>query len=143
MLPVLRIAALGETRVPEVAERLANEFDIAPEERNQLLPSGRQRLLHNRIHWAKFYMSKAGLIASPRRGRFVASELGRSLLASNPERIDVERLLEFPSFKEFYRPDQTNEAGLEAAGDEPIIDVGAVRASSPQATPEEQIEAAY
>lgn len=30
-----------------------------------MLPSGRQRILHNRIHWAKFYMSKAGLIDQP------------------------------------------------------------------------------
>jgi restriction endonuclease Mrr len=30
-----------------------------------MLPSGRQRLLNNRLHWAKFYMSKAGLIHHP------------------------------------------------------------------------------
>jgi restriction system protein len=142
-LPVLRIAALGETRVPDVAEQLANEFGLSPEERNQPLPSGRQRILNNRIHWAKFYMSKAGLIASPRRGRFVATEVGRSLLASSPKRIDVERLLEFPSFKEFYHPpEQTSGPGLEVPPDEPIVGTAAMQ-SSPQATPEEQIEAAY
>lgn len=68
MLPVLRLAAEGETRVADVAERVADAFGLSAEERDQLLPSGRQRVLHNRIHWAKFYMSKAGLIASPARG---------------------------------------------------------------------------
>lgn len=33
--------------------------------------------LYNRIHWAKFYISKAGLIDSPSRGRFLASEVGK------------------------------------------------------------------
>ena len=83
MLPVLRIAALGQTRVPDVAEQIANELGLSDEERNQLLPSGRQRLLHNRIHWAKFHMSKAGLLDSPARGRFVTSKLGQALLAEN------------------------------------------------------------
>lgn len=49
MLPVLRIAAEGETRVPEVAEKVAYEFGLSSEERDQLLPSGRQRILHNRV----------------------------------------------------------------------------------------------
>ncbi|MGO7643798.1 winged helix-turn-helix domain-containing protein [Rhizobium ruizarguesonis] len=54
----------------DVAERIADDLALAQAEQDELLPSGRQRLLHNRIHWAKFYMSKAGLIASPGRGLF-------------------------------------------------------------------------
>lgn len=50
MLPVLRHAAGGETRVPEVAERIADELGLSIAERDELLPSGRQRVLHNRIH---------------------------------------------------------------------------------------------
>jgi restriction system protein len=74
MLPVLRLASKGEQRVADVAESVANEFGLTAEERETLLPSGRQRVLNNRIHWAKFYMSKAGLISSPGRGRFAATE---------------------------------------------------------------------
>jgi restriction system protein len=68
MLPVLRLAAKGEKRVGDVADLIADELGLSAEERETLLPSGRQRLLNNRIHWAKFYMSKAGLISSPARG---------------------------------------------------------------------------
>ena len=89
MPPVLRLAAEGETRVADVAGRIADDLGLTSDEREQMLPSGRQRLLHNRIHWAKFYMSKAGLIASPARGRFISTEKGRALLASKPEKIDV------------------------------------------------------
>lgn len=88
-------------RVAEVAERIADDLQLTEAEREQLLPRGRQRLLHNRIHWAKFYMSKAGLIASPARGRFVATEKGRALLATSPDRIDVALLVQEPVFREF------------------------------------------
>lgn len=66
MLPVLEIAAEGEIRVPAAAEKIADRLQLTDEEREELLPSGKQRLLHNRVHWAKFYMTKAGLVDSPR-----------------------------------------------------------------------------
>lgn len=86
MLPLLKRAALGQVRILEVAMKIADEFELAPEERAQLLPSGKQRVLHNRAHWAKFYLMKAGLVRSPSRGTFVATDAGRTLLARNPPR---------------------------------------------------------
>ena len=61
MLPLLKYAARGELRILDAEKQLADEFALTPEEREQLLPSGKQRVLHNRAHWAKFYMMKAGL----------------------------------------------------------------------------------
>ena len=137
MLPVLRHAAQGETRVPDVETKIADEFGLTPEERDQLLPSGRQRVLSNRIHWAKFYMQRAGLIDFPRRGRFVATELGRILLSKNPVRIDVDTLLEYPSFEKFYRGDGADANKAQAAQ---AITAALMPADK---TPEEQIEAAH
>ncbi|MBY5436192.1 restriction endonuclease [Rhizobium leguminosarum] len=136
MLPVLRLAADGETRVADVAERIADSLGLTSEERDELLPSGRQRVLHNRIHWAKFYMSKAGLIASPARGRFIATDKGKALLATAPDRIDVALLMREPEFREFYR----NEGG--ATEDEGVSDKASV-VTSAKTTPEEQIDAAH
>lgn len=137
MLPVLRLAAEGETRVPDVEDRLADQFGLTQQERDQPLPSGRQKVLHNRIHWAKFYLMKAGLVEFPRRGRFVATEAGRQLLVSAPERITLKLLLDHPAFREFYR------GGVHAGevGEDAAAPVGAMPEN--QATPEEQIEAAY
>jgi restriction system protein len=102
-----------------------------------MLPSGRQRLLHNRLHWSKFYMSKAGLIASPSRGRFMATEAARKLLATNPDRINVALLMQYPSFREWYKSqgERTSDAA-EAIDDAKAPTTGTV-------TPEEQIENAY
>lgn len=135
MLPVLRLAAEGEKRVADVVDRIADQFGLTLEEREELLPSGRQRLLHNRIHWAKFYMSKAGLITSPGRGRFVATDAGRALLATGPERVDVSTLMRHASFREFYKSEGA-EAGQQA---EPSL----ARTTASIATPEEQIETAF
>jgi len=136
MLPVLKLASTGECRVPDVATRVADEFRLSEAEREELLSSGKQRVLHNRIHWAKFYMAKAGLIDTPSRGRFTASQAGKDLLATNPSRIDVSVLMRMPQFREFYR----NE-GAEAGEDghaAPVLQAQAVQGS----TPEEQIDAA-
>jgi restriction system protein len=135
MRPVLAIAAEGETRVPLAAERIADQLGLTEEERDEMLPSGTQRLLHNRIHWAKFYMSKAGLIESPHRGVFVASAVGQALMATKPERIDVETLKAYPAFSEFQSASTAKSSPAEAPA-------ASAAASSP-ATPEEQIDAAH
>ncbi|KUR81319.1 restriction endonuclease [Novosphingobium sp. Fuku2-ISO-50] len=136
MLPLLGIAAEGETRVPAAAQVIADRLGLSEDEREEMLPSGKQRLLHNRVHWAKFYMTKAGLIDSPRRGVFVASAAGRDLLATKPARIDVETLKRYPAFVGFY-----NQAGDESVSAEQSH--VAFAAASSDATPEEQIDAAY
>lgn len=135
MLPVLSLAAEGETRVPEAASRVADQFGLTTDEREELLPSGRQRLLHNRIHWAKFYMAKAGLIDSPERGRFTASDAGRLLLAKKPSAIDVELLKQYPAFMEFYNKGSNSNPDDEL----PLTKA----AASSEATPEEQIDGAH
>lgn len=140
MLPVLRHAAECEQRVPDVAERIADDLGLTEEEREELLPSGRQRVLHNRVHWAKFYMSKAGLIDSPARGRFVASEAGRRFLASNPEKLDTQCLLEIPVFAEFYG---RNGSSLGDEGGKFPEGSSEAQADTASATPEEQISEAY
>ncbi len=137
MLPVLTLASRQEVLVPEAADIIADQLGLTSEEREQMLPSGRQRLLHNRIHWAKFYMSKAGLLETPRRGHFLATNEGKSLLARKPQRIDVSTLMEYPSFKDFYvRQSSSGQEGSSEEPDHVKLDAAAV------ATPEEQIDAA-
>jgi restriction system protein len=143
MLPVLKHAAAGETRVSEVADKIAAEFGLSPQEREELLPSGRQAILDNRIHWAKSYMSKAGLVDSPRRGWFKASTAGVKLLASNPGRIDVKFLLaECPAFEEFYRgfKERYRASHTDSNGAQSASEVTGAATPFGPGTPEEQIE---
>jgi len=137
MLPVLQLASEGEQRVADVVDLLADRVGLTEEERQQLLPSGRQRVVHNRIHWAKFYLTKAGFLALPGRGQFSITLAGKELLAENPSRIDVSLLMKQPRFREFYR----NEGNAAAGMAEVAAQVGPT--DSDRTTPEEQIEAAY
>ena len=136
MLPVLRFANDKECKVAEILEPIADQFSLSDEERERLLPSGKQGILHNRIHWAKFYLLKAGLVAAPSRGRFVITGEGRKLLAEIPVRIDVPLLLQrCPAFRDFHRGER--EARVEH--NEDVED----KSQRPAATPEEQIEGAF
>lgn len=132
MLPVLEIAARGETSVPVAEAEVAARFGLSDAEREQKLPSGKQRVLHNRIHWAKFYLSKAGYLESPRRGRFVITSAGKDLLKKPPPNLDTQYLLSVPAFREFYRNDQADEVVASPAEQAPAA-----------ATPEEVIESAF
>jgi restriction system protein len=101
MLPVLKLAEGGEIHVRDATDRLAQQLALTPEERATMLPSGRQTLLSNRMHWAKTYMQKAGLVRSTRRAHFAITDRGREVLASKPARVDNDLLMRFEEFRDF------------------------------------------
>ncbi|MFM9864244.1 MAG: restriction endonuclease [Micropepsaceae bacterium] len=136
MLPLLKAAAQSEKSVPEIEPLIGEQFFLTRQEREQILPSGRQRVLPNRLHWAKFYLTRAGLLASPRRGRFITTDAGRELLRRNPQAINNETLAEFPAFRSFLEGMNTSRQSEEAPPDMPA-------ARPADITPEEQIEAAH
>lgn len=70
MLPLLKEYAVSSSprALKELLPIMADKLGLSDEEKAERLPSGRQGLFHNRLHWAKTYMGKAGLISSPARG---------------------------------------------------------------------------
>ena len=65
------------------------------------MPSGKQTLFSNRVHWAKTYLGKAHLLEITRRGHFKITERGQNVLRSQPARIDNGFLTRFSEFREF------------------------------------------
>ena len=56
MLPLLRTLQDGRPHpVGDIVQSLSDEFRLTAEEREQLLPSGRARLMRNRVGWATTY----------------------------------------------------------------------------------------
>jgi len=88
MLPLLRLAAQGEVKMSDAYESLADEFQLGAEERAEMLPSGKQTVIHNRIGWAKTFLAKAGLLERLQRGTYRITERGKNVLSGNPSRID-------------------------------------------------------
>lgn len=143
MLPVLRLFAGGVRNVSECLPALREQFNITDEEAAVLIPSGRVTLLANRAHWARTYLSKAGLLTSPKRNLHEITHLGRKVLASHPDRIDNTTLTQFKEFTDWIdqsRSDSYREAG-ERAGSEPEGTVDASPLDERQ-TPEDAMEAA-
>jgi restriction system protein len=101
MLPVLAAFAQGEARIGAVVEVLGGKLGLTPEERAELLPSGKQTIFSNRVHWAKTFLDKAGLIESTRRAHFKITPRGQQVLESRPARIDNALLSQFEEFQQF------------------------------------------
>ncbi len=133
MLPVLQSGASGEVRIGDVVQRLAIDFALTDEERSTLLPSGRHTTFANRVHWAKSYLTKAGLLEATGRGRFQITEEGRRTLVTSPKRIDIKFLEKYPAFRSFREPER--EEGTD--NDRPELSVAAVKL-----TPDEAMRAA-
>lgn len=102
MLPVLKLASdRQEHKLREAVEQLADEYALSDDERDELLPSGNQGVFNNRVHWARTYLKQAGLLEAPKRGCFQITERGLSLLAENPDVVNVALLERYPEFQEF------------------------------------------
>jgi restriction system protein len=134
MLPVLLVARTGEVRISDVRSKLADDLKLTPEEREKLLPSGRQGLFENRVHWAKFYLGKAGLIESTRRGHFKITQRGTDILKTNPTKVDNETLNQFDEFKQFRERAET--LGEDNGAKAPVV-------ANPIETPDEIMRKAH
>lgn len=137
MLPVLKTASLGETRISEAVEKLANHLGLTDDERATLVPSGKQTVFSNRVHWAKTYLAKAGLVEATRRGHFIITTRGKKVIDSQPAKIDNAFLGQFEEFRLFKEKSVSNGGG---GSDQPQASSSLV--SQPD-TPDEIMRAAY
>jgi restriction system protein len=130
MLPVLKLASDGgEHRMSDVVDTLATQLNLTEAEREELLPSGKQPVFNNRVHWAKTYLAQAKLLVSTRRAFFKITERGRSVLAENVERIDAKFLRRFDEFNIFAG---TDKLGVSSSPDvAPMIEENAISQSTP------------
>ena len=104
MLPALKALADGTaTPISEIRERVANAEGLTPQDVQEMLPSGRQTVLVNRVSWAVLDMERAGLLERVRRGVYRLLPEGERVLSRNPSRIDLKLLEEYPSFVEWRR----------------------------------------
>lgn len=107
MAPVLHELSDGrEWAAKDLAAALVPVFSLADEELAQTLPSG-QSLWRSRVQWATQYLYQARAIVRPRRGVFMITDRGRTLLAAHPARVGNEHLEEFEEFRDFKNRSRT------------------------------------
>lgn len=103
LLPLLKLCAdKKEHTLSEAINVLTPIFKLTEEEKRQTIPSGPQPLFYNRVAWARTYLIKAGVLASPRRAHFQITDRGLSVLAQNLPEIKVSFLKQFPEFAAFH-----------------------------------------
>ena len=109
----------GANRMQDVVDGMAGYFALTDKERLELLPSGQQAIIDNRVGWAKTYLKKAGLLEYPKRGYVQISEKGKQVSSDNPEEINVKYLNQFPEFREFRkRRNKADETSEDDMGDQ-------------------------
>lgn len=132
MLPLLQFSSDGEEHhIRNASIEIADYLKLADEQINELLPSGKKTKYYDRIHWAKTYLSKAGLLESTGRGLFKITQRGYDLLNTNPQEINSKLLNQYEEFVEFQTPSINN-------SNNEIID-----SEEDTQTPEEEIQAIY
>jgi restriction system protein len=83
----------GSGRPEEVRTLIARNLHISDAQQSEPLPSGVQTRFENQVHWARFYLAKAGYIDASQRGVWTLTEKARSLGQGQITSDDIHRIL--------------------------------------------------
>ena len=134
----LFLSALKDRNVHSIKElqtTIASSSHLSADALLEMLPSGKQTVFKNRIGWAKTYLKKAGMIDSPKKGFFVITDAGFSLLNSGKEITDEYLAQLSPAFSEFKYGHAAGSTSQPIAVTLPIVQA--------DETPEETLERVY
>jgi restriction system protein len=129
-LPVLLVMKDGQEKsIQDIAQAVIASLGLDDELLEQRLNSGTQRVIDNRIGWARTYLNKANLIERTSRGIYRISEQGIRKLQGNPSEITLGALDESPEFKEW-------RGGASSENQDSVL----TESKNEDLTPEEQID---
>jgi restriction system protein len=134
--PALKLLAERETltKVGEIFDLLAPEFNLTEEDRHEMLPSGTQRKWNNRVNWSCFDLYKAKLLDRPKKGFYKINDAGHKALFQTSHEITRKDLSELSeAFKDFVTPTQPGKVDPPGLAFPPALD---------EDTPEERIDMA-
>lgn len=137
-ISLLRALQDGNVRtLQELRDIVSQSLNLTIEDLAERLPSNGTSLFADRLSWARSYLKKAGLVASPQRGRLAITPIGKELLNSGKP-ITNALLAECSStFVDFYRPKSSDITVPISHPDTPVI------VEDTQETPQEALERAY
>lgn len=135
MLPLLeRLSSRQVRSVLELQAELERYFGLTQEEKQELIPSGKQGLFRNRVGWATTYLKMAKLIEAPRKSHFRITARGLGLLAKAPTCIDDAILRQYPEYVAFRAKRNVKTERIKRSHNEQVDDA---------LTPEESLEASF
>jgi restriction system protein len=115
MLPILKYTDDGAVHsVKECVAHIEQVFNLSDEDKQERLPSGKQRTIYNRVMWSITHLKKAGLLESrEKRGSYAITDEGRKVLTQNLSEVNVKFLRKYASYRDFVHSE-------EQATDEPL-----------------------
>jgi restriction system protein len=137
MMPLLGVVKDGNPMsLADIKDAMCIRFSLTEDERREMIPSGRQTVINNRVGWARTYLNKAGLLEIPERGKVRITPRGLDALQSGPARINVSWLKQFPEFKAFHAssPEEEQLQGKKSSTE-------AILANT--STPDEQLDSVH
>jgi restriction system protein len=137
MLPVLRLAANGETKVSGCIDSLSQELGCLQRSGASCCVVASRQSFRTEFIGQRPILVKAGLLEITRRGHFRATRRGLTAISRNPQRIDNAFLSQFSEFQAF----RARSVVTDAAGE--LATMSDTVPTIEKATPEERIEAAY
>lgn len=104
---------LGGSGAPsEVVEQIAEDLKLSDEVQNELLDSGSPRF-PNQVAWARFYLTREGLLDSSKRGIWSLTEKGRATKLSQAEARAI-----FLKWVKIFADERKKKKAAEPPGDE-------------------------
>lgn len=101
MLPVLLcINDDKEHGRNEIIDSVAIYLNLSDEIKSEVINSGTP-IYANRIGWALTYLKQSGLLFSPKRARFMLTNVGKEFLANKPNSMTEKDLEKFPGYVDF------------------------------------------
>lgn len=134
-MPLVLSRAKTEQRVRDAVSAIADELNLTDEERDETIPSGQTTLISSRVAWAVTYLVQAGLLNRPRRGYFIITDQGQSVLHNDLQHLDLAYLKKIPAFIDFMNRKGTNKTTSDTS---PTAEIAQTEKS-----PEEVIGNAY
>jgi restriction endonuclease len=98
LVPALRVLSDGGVwPVRELRQRARQDMGLTEDQCAVRIPSG-EPMWTNRLGWALSYLSHAGAVEHPARGRYVMTQTGQALLRHHPEALTTSDLEALPGY---------------------------------------------
>jgi restriction system protein len=136
--PVLEAIQNGASSIRDMVPAITAQFDLTPEEQEELIPSGTRTRIHDRVDWAHYQLFRAGLTQRISRGRYELTESGSRLLTERNGSICDDDLRCIPQYASWKA--QSGAHKVEQA--DAIADMGPDDADASVLPPSEMIETA-
>lgn len=101
LMPVVLDLGQSEQRLRDAVAIISDQFQLTDKELEATIPSGSTKLIYSRVAWAVTYLAQAGLLKRPKRGHFIITEEGRSVLVTDKDKLNLKYLKKIPAFVDF------------------------------------------